>query len=62
MMAPISAALSGLALDLGAHRVEAVRAGRGRDRDQRADGSRETTERRLGEAELIGADQMRHRP
>ena len=45
------------ALDLGAHRIEAVgRSGR-RDRHEAAGGLGEATERRFGKAEIVGADQ-----
>ena len=46
-----------LALDLGAHGVEAVRGRCGRDRHQSADRFGKATKRRLGKAEIFGTDE-----
>jgi hypothetical protein len=47
----------GWALDLGADGIEAFGGGRGTYRDQAAGRLGEAPERRLGEADFIGADQ-----
>jgi len=50
--------LIGKALDLGANGIEALRGDSGTNRDQIPDGHGEASEGRLGQADIIGADEI----